>query len=61
MYLIGQINFEYSQFELADHPVVKFGLLCLLPDIKDLIESLLEVISLSTGTKLPIKLSMITQ
>ena len=61
MYLVGQINFEYSQFELTGHPEVRFGLFSLLLDIKDLIESLWEVISLSTGTKLTIKLSMITQ
>ena len=39
MYLTGQINFEYThQFQLTGHPVVRFGLICLLPDIKDLIE-----------------------
>ena len=38
MYLTGQINFKYSQFQLTGQPAVKVGLMCLLPDIKDLTE-----------------------
>ena len=33
MYLTGQINFEYNQFQLPEQPAVRFGLMCLLPDI----------------------------
>ena len=61
MYLTGQINCEYNQFQLTGHPVMRFGLICLLPDVKDLTELLCEVTSLLTGTKLTIMLSMITQ
>ena len=38
MYLTDQINFEYNQFQLTGHPEMRFGLTCLLPVIKDLIE-----------------------
>ena len=38
MYLTGQVNFEYNQFQLTGYPVMRFGLICLLLDIKDLTE-----------------------